>query len=131
MTQDRPKGEPSKPTSKRTVRSHQDASSAINGEARSTSRYLPPKIVCPCGTDFFADSAADLYCSEICTKDFGRKPATRPSRFSIELTPERRERWQKAADLAIPRRQRNLAPWLIPLIDKLADEIITANGERS
>lgn len=45
----------------------------------------------------------------------------RPSRFSIELTPERRERWQRAADIAIPDRERNLAPWLVPLIDMLAE----------
>lgn len=52
----------------------------------------------------------------------------RPSRFSIELTPERRERWQKAADIAIPDRERNLAPWLVPLIDMLA-EIQIAGGD--
>lgn len=48
------------------------------------------------------------------------KMRRRPSRFSIELTPERRERWQRAADIAIPDRERNLAPWLVPLIDRLA-----------
>lgn len=45
----------------------------------------------------------------------------RPSRFSIELDPKRRKRWQLAADLAIPSRQRNVAPWLVPLVDMLAE----------
>ena len=45
----------------------------------------------------------------------------RPPRFSIELDPGRRRRWQRAADLAIPDRQRNVAPWLVPLVDQLAE----------
>ena len=56
------------------------------------------------------------------------KQVRRPSRFSIELTPERRDLWQRAADIAIPDRERNLAPWLVPLIDMLA-EIQIAGGD--
>jgi len=46
---------------------------------------------------------------------------SRPPRFSLELTPKRRLLWQRAADLAVTDRQRNLAPWLAPLVDRLAE----------
>ena len=45
----------------------------------------------------------------------------RPPRFSVELDGKRRRLWQRAADLAIPDKQRNLAPWLVPLVDALAE----------
>lgn len=80
-----------------------DASPAVIGEARRPVATRKPKSIRP-----------------------SRLP--RPSRFSIELTPERRERWQRAADIAIPDRERNLAPWLVPLIDMLA-EIQSRGGD--
>jgi hypothetical protein len=45
----------------------------------------------------------------------------RPPRFSIELDRSRRKRWQAAADLAVPDRERNLAAWLGPVLDAAAD----------